>query len=62
VLAKLAPQAVDAAVSLLALPETIRGYGPIKDKAAIEARRRRGELLAALDEPTSVAPRQLAAE
>lgn len=62
VLAKLAPQTVDAAVALLALPETIRGYGPIKDKAASEARRRRSELLAAVDEPAPVAPRQLAAE
>lgn len=62
VLGKLAPQTVDAAVALLALPETIRGYGPIKDKAASEARRRRSELLAAVDEPAPVAPRQLAAE
>jgi indolepyruvate ferredoxin oxidoreductase len=46
-----APDAVrrDAAVALARLPETIRGYGPVKERSVAQARARQKELLAAFD-------------
>jgi indolepyruvate ferredoxin oxidoreductase len=38
-----------AAVALARLPETIRGYGPVKDRSIIQAQARQKELMAAFD-------------
>jgi indolepyruvate ferredoxin oxidoreductase len=51
----------DTAVELLSLPDRIRGYGPVKEKAVKEARARYEQLAADLANPPS-APRQIAAE
>lgn len=51
VLAKIGPDTMDAAVALAELPLSIRGFGPVKDKAAQTAAKRREELLAALRNP-----------
>ncbi len=48
---RLTPETHGLAVELAALPETIRGFGPVKAQAMIEASRRREELLAALRAP-----------
>jgi len=61
VLDLLSPATFDVAVELLSLPDRIRGYGPIKEKAAKEAKARHAQLFADLASPPS-APRQLAAE
>jgi indolepyruvate ferredoxin oxidoreductase len=60
VLASLSPVTADTALELLQLPDRIRGYGPVKEKAAAEAARRHEQLLADLASPPP-APRQLAA-
>jgi indolepyruvate ferredoxin oxidoreductase len=57
----LSPVTVDTAVELLSLPDRIRGYGPVKEKAAMEAKARHEQLVADLASPPP-APRQLAAE
>lgn len=51
VLAKIGPDTMDAAVALAELPLSVRGFGPVKDKAAQTAAKRREELLAALRNP-----------
>ena len=51
----------DIALELLSLPDRIRGYGPVKEKAAAEAAKRHAQLLADLANPPP-APRQMAAE
>ena len=51
----------DIAVELLALPDAIRGYGPVKDKSVEKAKVRYAQLAADLANPPP-APRQLAAE
>ncbi|WP_298255387.1 indolepyruvate ferredoxin oxidoreductase family protein [Bradyrhizobium sp.] len=51
----------DTAVELLSLPDRIRGYGPVKEKAVNDARARYAQLAADLANPPP-APRQLAAE
>jgi indolepyruvate ferredoxin oxidoreductase len=61
VLGLLSPANVDIAVELLSLPDRIRGYGPVKEKAVSEAKTRYAQLAADLANPPS-APRQLAAE
>ncbi|MGY3137036.1 indolepyruvate ferredoxin oxidoreductase [Bradyrhizobium sp. USDA 4501] len=61
VLGLLSPLNHDIAVELLALPDRIRGYGPVKDKAIKEAKVRYAQLAADLANPPS-APRQMAAE
>jgi indolepyruvate ferredoxin oxidoreductase len=61
VLDLLSPTTVDTAVELLSLPDRVRGYGPIKEKAAKEAKARHAQLFADLVNPPP-APRQLAAE
>jgi indolepyruvate ferredoxin oxidoreductase len=61
VLERLSPVAIDTAVEILALPDRIRGFGPVKEKAAAEAKLRHAQLAADLFSPPP-APRQLAAE
>src|SRR5437868_14483170 len=57
----LSPATIDTAVELLSLPERIRGYGPVKEKAVHDAKARYAQLAADLVSPPP-APRQLAAE
>ncbi len=61
VLSLLSPANVEIAVELLSLPDRIRGYGPVKEKAVQEAKARYAQLAADLANPPP-APRQLAAE
>jgi indolepyruvate ferredoxin oxidoreductase len=51
----------DTAVELLSLPDRIRGYGPVKEKAVRDAQVRYAQLAADLANPPP-APRQIAAE
>ncbi|KRR00422.1 indolepyruvate ferredoxin oxidoreductase [Bradyrhizobium jicamae] len=51
----------DTAVELLNLPDRVRGYGPVKEKAVVDAKARHAQLTADLANPPP-APRQLAAE
>jgi indolepyruvate ferredoxin oxidoreductase len=51
----------DTAVELLSLPDRIRGYGPVKEKAVKEAKARHEQLTADLANPPPAA-RQMAAE
>jgi indolepyruvate ferredoxin oxidoreductase len=51
----------DAALELLSLPDRIRGYGPVKEKAVNDAKARYAQLAADLANPPP-APRQIAAE
>ncbi|MBV9559705.1 MAG: indolepyruvate ferredoxin oxidoreductase family protein, partial [Bradyrhizobium sp.] len=61
VLKNLSPLTIEPAVELLSLPDRIRGYGPVKEKAAHAARARHEQLVADLASPPP-APRQIAAE
>jgi indolepyruvate ferredoxin oxidoreductase len=61
VLAALSPVTLETAVELLALPDSIRGYGPVKEKSVKDAKARHAQLTADLANPPS-APRQIAAE
>ena len=61
VLSLLSPVNVDTAVELLSLPDRIRGYGPVKEKAVEDAKARYEQLAADLVNPPP-APRQIAAE
>jgi indolepyruvate ferredoxin oxidoreductase len=61
VLSLLSPANLAIAVELLSLPDRIRGFGPIKDKAVRDAKARYAELAADLANPPP-APRQIAAE
>ena len=61
VLGLLSPANVDTAVELLSLPDRIRGYGPVKEKAVKDAKARYEQLAADLVNPPP-APRQIAAE
>jgi indolepyruvate ferredoxin oxidoreductase len=54
-LATLSPATLETAVSLASLPDTIRGFGPVKDNARAKAELRRTELLAALNDPPAAA-------
>jgi len=51
----------DTAVEILSLPDRIRGYGPIKEKAVKDAKARYEQLASDLINPPP-APRQMAAE
>jgi indolepyruvate ferredoxin oxidoreductase len=51
----LRPETMGTAVSLASLPDSIRGFGPVKDNARAKAELRRKELLAALSQPPVVA-------
>ncbi|MGE5537096.1 MAG: indolepyruvate ferredoxin oxidoreductase family protein [Gemmatimonas sp.] len=48
VLATLSPETHDIAVQLARLPDTVRGFGAVKERSAAAARARRTELLSAL--------------
>ena len=61
VLGQLSSANADIAVELLSLPDRIRGYGPVKEKAASDAEARHAQLVADLAAPPP-APRQMAAE
>jgi indolepyruvate ferredoxin oxidoreductase len=61
VLSQLSSANADIAVELLSLPDRIRGYGPVKEKAASDAKARHAQLVADLATPPP-APRQMAAE
>ncbi len=61
VLGALSPATLETAVELLSLPDRIRGYGPVKEKAAGDVRARHAQLIADLASPPP-APRQIAAE
>ena len=52
---------IDTAVEMLSLPDRIRGYGPVKEKAVQDAKARYAQLAADLVNPPP-APRQIAAE
>ena len=52
---------LDTAIELLSLPDRIRGYGPVKEKAVRDAKARYAQLAADLVNPPP-APRQIAAE
>lgn len=59
---KLSPQTIDTAIELLSLPDRIRGYGPVKEKAVTDARKRYDELMRDLVNPPPRVEPQLAAE
>jgi indolepyruvate ferredoxin oxidoreductase len=61
VLSNLSPANADIALDLLSLPDRIRGYGPVKEKAVRDANARHAELVVDLANPPP-APRQMAAE
>jgi indolepyruvate ferredoxin oxidoreductase len=61
VLGLLSPVTLDTAIELLSLPDRIRGYGPVKEKAVQDAKARYAQLAADLANPPP-APRQIAAE
>jgi indolepyruvate ferredoxin oxidoreductase len=61
VLGVLSPLTLDTAIELLSLPDRIRGYGPVKEKAVQDAKARYAQLAADLVNPPP-APRQIAAE
>ncbi|MDE2601657.1 MAG: indolepyruvate ferredoxin oxidoreductase family protein [Bradyrhizobium sp.] len=61
VLGALSPETLETAVELLSLPDRIRGYGPVKEKATAAAKARHAQLIADLANPPP-APRQIAAE
>ncbi|MET3838917.1 indolepyruvate ferredoxin oxidoreductase family protein [Bradyrhizobium sp. OAE829] len=61
VLGLLSPLTLDIAIEILSLPDRIRGYGPVKEKAVHDAKARYTQLAADLVSPPP-APRQIAAE
>jgi indolepyruvate ferredoxin oxidoreductase len=61
ILSVLSPLTLDAAIEILSLPDRIRGYGPVKEKAVKDAKARYAQLAADLANPPP-APRQIAAE
>ena len=61
VLSLLSVESHDIALELLALPESIRGYGPVKEASVEKAKVRYAQLAADLVSPPP-APRQMAAE
>jgi indolepyruvate ferredoxin oxidoreductase len=61
VLGLLSPVTHHTAVEILSLPDRIRGYGPVKEKAVQDAKARYTQLAADLVNPPP-APRQIAAE
>jgi indolepyruvate ferredoxin oxidoreductase len=60
-LSHLSPLTADIAVELLSLPDRIRGYGPVKEKAVSDVKAHHAQLVAELANPPP-APRQIAAE
>jgi indolepyruvate ferredoxin oxidoreductase len=61
ILSVLSPLTLDTAIEILSLPDRIRGYGPVKEKAVADAKARYAQLAADLANPPPV-PRQIAAE
>ena len=61
VLDKLSPANIEIAIELLSLPDRIRGYGPIKEKAVADAKVRHSGLVRDLADPP-LSPRQIAAD
>jgi indolepyruvate ferredoxin oxidoreductase len=61
VLSLLSPVTLDTSIEILSLPDRIRGYGPVKEKAVQDAKARYAQLAADLVNPPP-APRQIAAE
>jgi indolepyruvate ferredoxin oxidoreductase len=61
-LARLSPDTVETARLLLSLPDSIRGYGPVKDKSMAEAAALRTRLREELRNPAPAQVRALAAE
>ena len=57
----LSPLTLDTAIEILSLPDRIRGYGPVKEKAVADTKARYVQLAADLANPPP-APRQIAAE
>jgi indolepyruvate ferredoxin oxidoreductase len=61
ILSVLSPLTLETAIEILSLPDRIRGYGPVKEKAVKDAQARYAQLAADLASPPP-APRQIAAE
>jgi indolepyruvate ferredoxin oxidoreductase len=61
ILSVLSPATLDTGIEILSLPDRIRGYGPVKEKAVRDAKARYAQLAAYLANPPP-APRQIAAE
>jgi indolepyruvate ferredoxin oxidoreductase len=61
ILSVLSPLTLDTGIEILSLPDRIRGYGPVKEKAVQEAKARYAQLAVDLASPPP-APRQIAAE
>ena len=61
ILSVLSPLTLDTGIEILSLPDRIRGYGPVKEKAVRDAKARYAQLAADLANPPP-APRQIAAE
>ena len=55
------PVDLDTAIEILSLPESIRGFGPVKEKSVQDAKARYAQLANDLANPPP-APRQIAAE
>ena len=61
ILSVLSRETLETSIEILSLPDRIRGYGPVKEKAVLEAKARYAQLAADLANPPP-APRQIAAE
>jgi indolepyruvate ferredoxin oxidoreductase len=61
ILSVVSSETLDVAIEILSLPDRIRGYGPVKEKAVKDAQARYAQLAADLANPPP-APRQIAAE
>lgn len=59
---KLSQSTIAIAIELLSLPDRIRGYGPVKDKAIADARTRHEQLRKDLVNPPPLVEPQMAAE
>ncbi len=62
VLKLLSPKTLDTAIELLSLPDRIRGYGPVKEKAMVDAKARYEQLAKDLVNPPPLPAPQIAAE
>jgi indolepyruvate ferredoxin oxidoreductase len=58
----LSPKTIDIAVEFLSLPDRIRGYGPVKEKAVADAKVRYDQLAKDLVNPPPMVAPQIAAE
>ncbi len=59
-LVALAPHNHSLAVELAQVPEHIRGYGHVKDRHVVAAKKKEAELLAAFRSATPVGPKTMA--